>query len=73
MNTGEGLKFSSALRTYMIYILPVIIAAVYLKGYWDFFAGRTLGVRLVWMAVAVAFLALVVYLVFSGKREEEHT
>ena len=71
VNTGEGLKLSSALRTYMTYILPVIIAAVYLKGYWDFFAGRTPGVRLAWMAVAVAFLALVVYLVFSGKREQE--
>ena len=71
VNTGEGLRLSSSLRTYMTYVLPLIITAVYLKGYWDFFAGRAMGVRLAWMAVAVAFLALVVYLVFSGKREGE--
>ena len=70
LGSSEVIKFSEGLRGYVTYILPLIIAGVYLKGYWDFFAGRRLVVRLSWMAVAVAFLVLVAWLVFSGKREK---
>lgn len=36
-NSGEGLKFPSALRFYFQYILPAIILIIFIKGYWDIF------------------------------------
>jgi len=36
-DSGEGLRFPSALRVYFQYILPAIILAIFIKGYWDIF------------------------------------
>ena len=36
-NTGIGLKIPGWTRIYMRYILPIIILAVFIKGYWDVF------------------------------------
>ena len=69
-NTGAGMKLAGWLRVYISYILPLIIVAVYLRGYWDFFAKRPMPVRIAWMGVAVAFLLLVAYLVFYRKKEK---
>ena len=35
---GQGIKFPSWLRVYIRWILPVIILAIFLKGYWDIFS-----------------------------------
>lgn len=40
VNTGKGSKLSNSLRFYMTYILPIIVAVVYLKGYYDTFAKK---------------------------------
>ncbi len=34
-NTGEGLKFPNKVRIYVAYILPIIILAIFIKGYID--------------------------------------
>ena len=34
---GKGVRFPSWLRVYIRWILPVIILAIFLKGYWDIF------------------------------------
>ena len=37
-DAGKGVKFPSWLRTYVRWILPVIIGAIFIKGYWDIFS-----------------------------------
>ena len=69
VNTGVGMKYPQKIRFYVSYILPILVLVVYLKGYWDFFAGRPMGVRLGWMAVAVAFVALVFWLIFGRSKK----
>lgn len=60
-NSGKGIAFPSGLRVYMAYILPVIIAVIYLKGYYDKFAGQGPVTLAIWMTVAVVFLGFVIY------------
>ena len=38
-DAGRGLKFPSWLRVYVRWILPAIVGAIFLKGYWDIFSG----------------------------------
>jgi NSS family neurotransmitter:Na+ symporter len=61
VNTGEGKAFPYRLKFYMTYILPLIIIFVYLKGYYDMFAGRGTVTLIAWMAVAVLFLGMTLY------------
>ena len=70
VNIGGGMKLTDRFRFYITYILPLIVAAVYLRGYWDFFAKRPMPFRIAMMAVACAFLSLVVYLVFWRDKSE---
>ena len=37
-DAGSGLRFPKALRIYVKWILPLMIAAIFLKGYWDIFS-----------------------------------
>ena len=61
LNIGEGFKTTGRFKGYLIYILPLIIAVVYLKGYWDMFYNPDNIWPLVgWMTFAVALLAFVV-------------
>lgn len=61
VNTGEGARFSDGLRLYMLFVLPVIIIVIYLKGYYDMFKGQGTAVLAGWMAAAVLFLGFVLY------------
>lgn len=38
-NAGEGIRFPGKVRFYVSYILPVIVFAIFLQGYWSKFAG----------------------------------
>ena len=60
-NEGRGIRFPSGLRFYMAYVLPAIIAVIYLKGYYDKFAGMGTMTLTLWMAAAVLFLGFVIY------------
>ncbi len=51
VNTGQGIKFPKGIRFYMMVVIPVVIVVIYLKGYFDKFAGQGTGVLAAWMAV----------------------
>ena len=39
VNTGKGLRFPKAIRFYVTWILPIIVIAIFIQGYWSkFFA-----------------------------------
>lgn len=59
VNAGQGMKFPQAVRGYVSYVLPLIVLFVFFKGYWDKFQSLTA------MAVAVAIVAGLSYIVFS--------
>ncbi len=67
-NTGSGIRFPGGIRLYMTIILPLIIIVIYLKGYYDMFAGKGTAVLAFWMIVAVALLVLVLSFGRKGKR-----
>lgn len=69
VNEGKGKAFPKALKGYMTYVIPTLIVAIYLKGYYDFFAKQAIGVRVFWMVVAVLFLALVFSFTLSKKKK----
>ncbi|MEZ3433951.1 MAG: sodium-dependent transporter [Lachnospiraceae bacterium] len=68
VNTGEGVKLGKWLRPYMLFILPVIIIVIYLKGYYDMFKGQGTAVLAGWMAAAALFLGFVLYCA-GGKKK----
>ena len=37
-NEGKGLKIPSWMKIYVKYILPAVIIAIFIKGYWDIFS-----------------------------------
>ncbi len=63
VNTGEGLKFPVVMRGYVSYVLPVIVLAIFFKGYWDIFNHSLKA-----MGVAVLIVAGLSYIVFSRKK-----
>ena len=65
VNLGSGVKFPQKLRYYMTYVLPVLIAVIYLKGYWDFFTQKDPAHLALWMVFAVLLLLLVVWFAFG--------
>lgn len=58
-NAGDGMKFPVAVRFHMVYILPIIVVVIYLKGYYDMFAGKSPVLFGVWMCIALAILAYI--------------
>ncbi len=60
-NAGEGIRFPRGLKGYVSYVLPLIIIVIYLKGYYDMFAGRGMAVLAGWMGAAVLFLGFVLF------------
>lgn len=69
-NAGHGKGFPEFLKGYMTFILPLIVIVIYLKGYYDMFAPKGKQYLIPWMIVAFAFLALIGWFVFGGKRKE---
>jgi len=72
VNTGDGMRFPYKIRFYMTYILPVIIAAIYFKGYYDMFVSAETPVFIAWMSFAVILLSVIFYAaLFTGKRKTD--
>lgn len=61
VNTGEGIHFPKSLKNYVSYAIPVIIIVIYLKGYYDKFKDGNMESFIVWMMIAIVFLAFVLY------------
>ena len=53
----------------MRYVLPAIVVVIYVKGYWDMFREKGTGYLVPWLIVAAAFLAVIGWVVFGGKKE----
>ncbi len=64
VNCGEGRKLPGILEKYVAYVLPWIVVFIYLKGYYDTFAGQNIWIRLAWMAVAVSLLVIIFTIAF---------
>lgn len=71
VNEGKGVRFPGWLENYMAYILPLIIIVIYLKGYYDKFAGQGTAVLVGWMTAAVLFLGFVLFCAIA-KKELKH-
>lgn len=68
-NSGSGIKLPPSLKFYMSYILPAVIAIIYLKGYYDTFAKQGTEVLVLWMGIAVMLLISIFTIALSkGKR-----
>lgn len=70
-NKGSGLRFSKKLKNYVSYVIPAIIIIIYLKGYYDKFAGQDIMTLVLWMALAILLLAFVFYCALSKKKIQE--
>lgn len=70
-NAGEGLKFPSVLQVYVSWGIPAIIIVIYLKGYFDMFKAQGTAVLAGWMAVAVLFLAFVLWCAAAGRKKSK--
>ena len=54
----------------MTWVLPAIVVVIYVKGYWDMFAGKGTGYMVGWSMAAAAFLGFVGWIVFGRKKGE---
>lgn len=72
VNTGEGLKFPSGgvLKFYMSVILPIVIAIIYLKGYFDYFKPQGVVLTRNWMIFAVVLLIVVFGIAFYSPKKK---
>lgn len=69
VNTGSGIAFPGALKTYVSYGIPLIIGVIYLKGYYDKFCQESPLALAGWMTAAVVFLLFVVWCSLGGKKK----
>lgn len=60
-NEGKGRKLPSSLRSYLLYILPLLIITIYIKGYYDMFVKQGPTMLAVWFCLAGVFLAFIFY------------
>lgn len=67
-NAGSGMKFPKSLKGYVSYGIPAIIIIIYLKGYYDKFAGLGTGALVGWMIVALVLLGFVFYCAIAKKK-----
>ena len=71
-NEGSGKKIigTKVLQFYMTWILPLIIAVVYLKGYYDTFKEKGTGMLVGWMVFAVLLLSILLGLILKKPKEK---
>ena len=67
-NSGDGLKFPTGLKAYVAWGIPALIAFIYLKGYYDKFAGLGTAALAGWMIVALVLLGFVFYCATAKKK-----
>ena len=72
-NTGKGPRFPRFIRPYMLYVLPLVIMFIYLKGYYDMFAEKGPGMLIGWMIVAVVMLGFVLFCSFTTSKKKQLT
>ena len=65
------MKFPGKMRTYMTYVLPVIVIVIYVKGYWDMFYDKGWQYLLAWMIVAAGLLGVIGWFAFGGGKNRK--
>ena len=60
-NDGEGRNLPASLRNYLLYVLPLLIITIYLKGYYDMFSKQGPAVLAKWLVLAFLFLGFIFY------------
>lgn len=60
-NDGKGRKLPTSLRGYLLYILPLLIITIYVKGYYDMFVKQGSLMMTIWFCLAGIFLAFTFY------------
>lgn len=70
-NTGKGIKFPTCIRNYMLWVIPIVVAIIYLKGYYDMFQPKGNTYLIPWMIVGIAMLILVGWIVFGHSKKNK--
>ena len=65
-NTGEGLNFPKKLKPYFLFVIPTLIIAVYIKGYYDFFIAEGLS-GVIGIIISLIILIFLFYICFYNK------
>lgn len=60
-NDGKGRNLPTSLRGYLLYILPLLIITIYVKGYYDMFVKQGSLMMTIWFCLAGIFLAVTFY------------
>ena len=66
VNAGKGMKFPLG-KAYMMFVLPIIILIVYIKGCLDFFKGQEMSTAF-GIVYVVIVLAIFAYIIFGRKK-----
>lgn len=66
VNAGKGMKFPVAIKGYCMFFIPVLVAIVFLKGYWDFFGGQGMS-QTGGLVAGVVVLAIFAFIAFYHK------
>ena len=69
-NTGSGLKFPKFIRYYMLWVIPAVVAVIYLKGYYDMFRPKGMNYLVPWMIIGIAMLVLVGWISFGHSKKK---
>ena len=69
-NTRSGLKFPKFIRNYMLWVIPAVVAVIYLKGYYDMFRPKGMNYLVPWMLIGVAMLVLVGWISFGHSKKK---
>lgn len=69
-NTGKGIKFPKFIRNYMLYVIPAVVAVIYLKGYYDMFSPKGNAYLIPWMIIGVVMLLFVGWISFGKSRKK---
>ena len=70
-NTGKGTKFPKGIRFYMQWVLPLVVAVIYLKGYYDMFQPKGNTYLIPWMVVGVVMLILTGWISYGHSRKKK--
>lgn len=70
-NIGIGKKVPNWIRSYMTYVLPLVVVVVYLKGYYDTFAEMGTATLIGWMTFAVVLLGFIFFVAFYQKKDKK--
>ncbi len=67
-NDGEGRNLPASLRNYLLYVLPILIITIYIKGYYDMFVKQGPKVLAFWLCVARPVPGI--HLLYGGRKKE---